>query len=115
MKTKPDPLRYAIDEGFVKIVWWNCEGKTSYKVASLSSYKESIKIIDNLTFYIPDQHYSVNAAFFKEYGFKVLGEGIASLTISNFYNEDTATNLLVDPVLKNTDAYNARREQEEKS
>ena len=111
---KHDPLRYAIDEGFVKIVWWNCEDKVDYEIASLSPYKETIKVTGNI-FYVYDQYYSINTAFFKEYGSKVLGKTIANLTVSNFYNENTSNNIIVDPVLKATDAYNARREQEEKS
>jgi hypothetical protein len=112
MKTDHDPLRYAIDEGFLKLVWWLDIDGLHTACGALEPVKSQMKI-DGTRLFIGGDMYNLNMLTLARYAEKQVGRMTAELVIERFYQDAAESIVAVGELLDVTDAYNARREKED--
>jgi len=111
MKTKFDPLGYAIDEGFVKIFWWEEEGE-SLKF-DFAVIKDTIEVrpIENGCIVIGETYYKLGRNLLDEYGERCESEKESVEKTRKFLTEAKEANDTTFDLLKHVDTYNDRREK----
>lgn len=109
---KHDPLRYAVDEGFVKIFWWKQDAELHHIMVCL--YPGVMVFHDENTFIVfPDNYYPVNETFYRIYGTEVSSWDMALAGSFDFSADAKEVDSFVGPNLDGADEFNQRREQEE--
>jgi hypothetical protein len=114
MKTKPDPLRYAIDEGFIKIVWFMEGDEPMIIYGCTEEVKKDIKLDQNRIYFHGDVYNILAPICLRTYAQGAVGRGAALMVIEKFYTDTAESIVAVDEVLTATDAYNLRKELDEK-
>lgn len=110
----PDPLQYAIDEGFTKIFWWKePNGVCVFEVVNLDAYDHTPKHVSASRLLCDGRYYVVNVESLKKYGCQIDSQKDLYKVKAHFFNDSTVSAITVDVMLKSTDEYNARREKEE--